>query len=75
MPLGKNIRFRYRDLPKKNGHRRRQRLAFDTKGTPTRRDDRVVEVRTETQRKGNWFGTTSEVRGNGIKRGSTRRSL
>lgn len=65
MPLGKGIRFGYRQLPKKKGKKRRQRIAF--------RGNKAVEVRTEEKRNG-WFGKTV-VLGDAQKRGTIRKRI
>lgn len=62
MPLPKNTRFRYRELPEKGGRERRQRLAFAP------RTNKVLEAKTEEKRKTGWI----EVKGSKRNRGYTK---
>lgn len=60
MPLNKETRFRYRELPKENGKERRQRLAF--------LKNKVIETKTEEKRKGEWVKVSGSSRARGTQR-------
>ena len=62
MPLPKNTRFRYRELPEKKGKERRQRLAFAPK------TNKVIEAQTQIKNKNGWV----TVKGSSTKRGTVR---